>query len=185
MMRRVAHCLAVATLALTALALATADPAWAGCVASPDNADARIRGPGGAYIGDGVLNCEPPNMGNSQSITISRKAGKAPEFEVRVRNIGDNAEDLVVNGSAEIGADFKVRYFRGNREITEKVTSADGKVFRDIPDGGSTPVVRMRMKVKNTAQQGEDGASAMWGRRADFPMSGYDAVWATVVVAAP
>ena len=168
------------------LVVATAGPAWAGCTAPPDNADARIRKVASQeYIGNGVLNCFAPNMGNTQLITVSRKPGRTAEFEVRVRNDGDEVEHVRLRGAENIGVDFKVKYFRGDHDITEKVVSIGGKVFKDIPGGDSTPVVRMKLKVKETAQAGEDGVANMVSRRDDFPITQFDNVWAGVVVAAP
>jgi hypothetical protein len=131
-----------AALSLVVLVLAT--PAAAG----DPQPDGRVRLKGQPfYIGQGVIN----TSGDNQTVAVFREQGTAAKFEFRFKNVDSQEDDFVVTGCTS--EEFREKYFVNGRDITAKVIG-EGKKFRDVAPGESTPIVLAKITVRNSTPDG-------------------------------
>jgi hypothetical protein len=104
-------------------------------------------------------------------ITLSkpRPAGEPASYEVKVRNDSEMKQAVIVRGSKQ-NADVVVKWFKGDKNITDKVVDlvdeTGGKKFKGIEPGDSTPLLRMRVHAKTYLTSPEYGIA--YGRVASY-----------------
>ena len=116
--------------------------------ASDQPVDAMIRRPRDpVFLGDDVVN----RTGVGQTIETMGPQGARRVFLVRVVNDGNVRNTVRLHGTPTKRA-LRVRYLRGGRNVTAKLTGADGSRVRLAP--GQARQVRMIVTVRRSAHPG-------------------------------
>jgi hypothetical protein len=128
------------TIAGSVLTLGTT-PAAAGVLYQPD-AHIKVPGVDPMFSGDNLydtnnLDGTIPQQLREQTIA----QGQTAVFKMRVENDGTETDRLAVRGIAGT-SDWKVRYFRGSKNITGKVT---GNGYRPLLEPAARRVIRLEV----------------------------------------
>lgn len=120
----------------------------AGCPGTVRRPDAQLRiGATGAFIGADVIGAN----GTGQGWTARVRPGRTATFTVKLRNAGNAADRLRVQGQGSSGP-FTVRYLDGSRNVTAAVVAGD-YLTPPLAAGASRPL-RVEVAAARTARSG-------------------------------
>jgi hypothetical protein len=156
---------------LIGLGLAVAAPPAAAGTAQPDG---EVKKKGRPYIGLGVVN----DTGENQTVSATRGPGKTAVYKFRFENVGSATDDFTID-ACSAQPDVKARYFRGSRNISEKL-AAGTFVFRDVGTGDRTPVITAKVKVRAASLGGFELAACVEAT-ASNPIDSDAPAWRIVV----
>jgi hypothetical protein len=135
---------ALTGLVMAGLAIAAgASPAAAGAPVYPDLA---IKAEGGAFSGEDVRG----GAVGQQAIVEGLHDEQQADFKVRVGNDGSNPGTLTISGSPST-ASFKVRYFKGQQNITQAVKQG---TYQLGVGAGAHKTIRLEVTAKTGSAAG-------------------------------
>jgi hypothetical protein len=94
--------------------------------------------------------------GANQVAVHQMQPGDTENFEVTYRNASDKTRTITValfDVTGDAG-DFVIKYFRGANDITADIDT--GKQFLATPPGSITAPIRVQVRMKRTADPGDD-----------------------------
>lgn len=116
--------------------------------AGQHQADGRIRKGAGRLVGNDIYTTD----GTSQTRSGKRAPGKTITFGISIQNDGDGGDRFRVHASGVTVDGYRVRYFRGRKEITGGVVAGSYRTPKLAP--GDDLLIRAKVKVKPSAGSG-------------------------------